>query len=461
MNEFPELRAALVAAAELQRALATGQPAAAPTSSRDPRRSWWRSQLRTVVLAAIALLAVAAVALAASGVFSTGRAVRPVSRPSPETQDGAAIPSTIHLLTVRAPDPAGGPAWGLRLARTTRGEVCITPGRFQDSMIGVLGIDRAFGDDGRLHPFARDYLNPAGCGLADANGHAYLAVSQIGVPSSALSPGVTSPAGGCKLDNPPPADRGLLCPTATLRDVDYGLLGPDATQLTYRDASGHLRHERPAGSDGAYLIVQPYTGGLQGNASIGVGPAGAPFVSVTYRNGRVCRPTIVHACQTAGYHPPQSAQVKASQVQAPIKVRVVRARSYCSSRHASTVIACNGPVPHGFSRITGGSPFVLINATFIARVPVTSSHSYYETDFHYSQSAGCTVGSTGGPTDADIHAGQRIHTQDLHLLSCPGPVHGIVKYVQASPLAVRPASSPNVSSLTVGRFTIDPTTPRH
>jgi hypothetical protein len=460
LNEFPELRAALIRAAERQRAIATGEPATAPTTTRDQRRWWWRSQVRTVALAVIALLAVAAVALAATGVFSTGRPVEPVSPPPPRAQDGAAIPSTIRLLTVRAPDPAGGLAWGLRLTRTTRGEVCITPGRVQEGTIGVLGTDRAFSDDGRLHPFAHDYIDPTGCGLSDANGHAYLAVGQIGVPSSALSPGVTAPAGGCKLDNPPPADHALLCPTGRLRDVYFGLLGPDARQITYRDASGNLRTEDPAGPEGAYLIVLPYTSGLQGNASIGVAPAGGPLVSVSYRNGRVCRPTVTHACQPAGFHAPQPARVQASQVRSPISVRVVHARSYCSSRRTSTVIACDGPVPHGFSRITHGAPFVLINLSFTARVAVTSSHSYYETDFNYSRSPSCTVGAMTGPTDADIHAGQRIHTQDLHLLTCPGPVHGIVKYVQASPLAVGPASSPNLSSLTVGRFTIDPTARR-
>jgi hypothetical protein len=457
MNEFPELRAALIAAAERQRALATGQPATAPPTTRDPHPGRWRPQVRLVALAVIAVLAIAAVAFAATGEFSTGQIIEPVSPPTPRAQDGAAIPSTIHLLTVRSPDPAGGPAWALRLARTTRGEVCITPGRAQGDMIGVLGIDRAFGDDGRLHPFASDYIDPAGCGLSDANRYAYLAVSQVGVPSSALSPGITAPAGGCKLDNPPPADRALLCPTDTLRDVYFGLLGPDATQITYHDASGDLRTERPAGHYGAYLIVLPYTSGLQGNASIDAGPAGRPFVSVSYRNGRVCRPTVTHACQPAGYHAPKPGPLKASQVRTPISVRVVPARSYCSSRHTSTVIACDGPVPHGFSRITHGSPFELINVSFTARVAVTSSHAYYETDFNYSRSPSCTVGAMTGPTDADIHAGQRIHTQDLHLLTCPGPVHGIVKYGQASPLAAGPASSPNVSSLTVGRFTIDPT----
>ena len=48
---------------------------------------------------------------------------------------------------------------------------------------------------------------------------------------------------------------------------------------------------------------------------------------------------------------------------------------------------------------------------------------------------GCTVGGIDEPTNVDIHAGQRIHTQDIHPLSGRGPVHATVTYVQGNALA--------------------------
>lgn len=400
MNEFPELRAALLAAAERQRHVGAVEPSedrTASASGRSGRRTWWPLQLRVVAIAVTALLVITALALAAAGVFSPGRPVTPVSTPNPRSFDGAVIPSTIRLLALHAQDPDGRPNWGLRLVHTTRGEVCITPGRVQRGVIGVLGRDRAFGNDGRLHPFARDYIDPTSCALSDARGHAFLSIGQVGVPSSALSPGITPPAGGCRVDNPPPANHALLCPTSALRDVYYGLLGPDAVSITYRSSSGSLMTEQTAGPDGAYLIVLPYAGGLQGNGSIGTGLSGRPFVSVSYRGGHTCSTAHGRTCQPVGYHPPGGTHLTAAKVRAPISAHVVPARSYCNSKHSGTVVPCNGRIPRGFSRITG-APFVLVNASFTARLPVTNSHSYYNVAFNYAKSPGCTAGATGGPT---------------------------------------------------------------
>jgi hypothetical protein len=458
MNEFPELRAALVAAAERQRdhaAAGSGGDWTAVSS----RRSWWPLQVRAVAIAVVAVLGIAAVALAAAGVFSPGRPVAPVSVPKPRAFDGAAIPSTIGLLAVRADDPAGGPEWGLRLLGTTRGEVCIAPGRVQDGIIGVLGRDRAFGDDGRLHPFAADYIDPLGCAVPDADGHAFLNIGQTGLPASALIPGVAAAAGGCRVNNPPPTDRASLCSSRDLRDVYYGLLGPDAVSVTYRASSGALATERTAGPDGAYLIVLPYARGLQGNATIGTGLSGGPIISVGYRDGHTCATAHDHTCQPVGYRAARSTHLTAAQVRAPISARVVAARSYCNSQVNGTVVPCDGRVPRGFSRMTG-APFVLIDISFTARLPVANSHSRYQMDFSYASSPGCTVGGGDEPTNADIRAGQRIHMEDFHPLSCPGPVHGAVRYVQGNALAsLGLPGSPAATSVLVGRFAVNPTRP--
>lgn len=457
MNEFPELRAALVAAAERQRHLATAELDQAHAAA-SSRRFWWPLQLRAAVIAVAALLAIAAVALAAAGVFSPGRTVAPVTVPKPRAFDGAAIPSTIRVLSSAA-DPAGGPAWGLRLVDTTRGEVCIEPGRQQNGVIGVLGRDRAFGDDGRLHPFAADYIGPVGCAVPDARAHAFLNIGQIGLPASALIQGVGAAAGGCRVDNPPPANRALLCPSRDLRDVYYGLLGPDAVSVTYRLSSGELATERTAGRDGAYLIVLPYTRGLQGTATIGTGLSGGPIVSVRYRDGQTCATAHEHTCLPVSYRAPRLGHVTAAQVRTPISARVVVARSYCSSRHNSNVAPCTGRVRPGFSRITG-APFVLIDVSFTARRPAANSHSRYQVTFSYAKSHGCTVGGVDDPTNVDIHAGQRIQMQDIHPLSCPGPVHGTVTYVQGdASAAVGLPGSPPATSILVGRFVVNVSRP--
>jgi hypothetical protein len=425
------------------------------------RRWWWPLQLRALAFAVAALLLIAAVALAAAGVFSPGRPVTPVSVPNPRTFSGAVIPSTIRALAVRAQDPAGDPSWGLRLVRTTRGEVCITPGRVQGGVVGVLGRDQAFGDDERLHPYARDYIDPFSCALPDAQGHAFLSIGQVGLPASALIPELAARAGGCRVDNPRPANSALLCPTSVLRDVYYGLLGPDAVSVTYRGTSGHLTTKPTAGPSGAYLIVLPYTGGLQGTASIGNDLSGSPVLTVHYRDGYTCSTAHGHACQPIGYHATHATHLIAAQVRTPVSVRVVRASSYCSPRRSGRVIPCAKRVPRGFSRITHGASFVLVDVSFIARVPVTNSRSYYEASLSYAKKPGCTVGGLDEPTNADIHAGRRVLMQDFHPLTCPGPVHGVVRYVQGSASAsLGLPGSPRASSILVGRFAIDPTAPQ-
>jgi len=456
MNEFPELRAALVAAAERQRHRAAVGPGTGRAVSISAAARW-PLQLRGVAITAPALLVITAVALAAAGIFSPGRSVTPVRAPTPRAFDGAAIASTVRVLPLRVADPHGGPGWGLRVVNTTRGEVCVTPGRVRDGMIGVLGRDRAFDNDGRLHPFADGYIAPLGCAVPDAGGHAFLSIGQIGLPASALIQGIAARAGGCQVDNPPPANHALLCPMVDLRDVFYGLLGPDAVSVSYRTPSGHIVAERTTGPNGAYLVVMPYTHRLlQGTATIGTGLSGGAIVNVRYRDGHTCSPTDNHTCQPVGYRALRATRLAAGQVRAPVSARVVAASSYCGSPHSATVVPCGARVRRGFSRITG-SPFVLINISFTAPVPITNSRSSYQVAVSYAKTPGCTVGGTAGPTNTDIHGGQRIHIQEFVPLSCPGPVHGIVSYVQSSGIGPPGLpSSPAGTALLVGRFVVNP-----
>jgi hypothetical protein len=65
---------------------------------------------------------------------------------------GVVRPGDSRLLPIRVADPQGGPPWGLRLVRTTRGDTCVQLGRVQDGQLGSLGIADAWDNDHRFHP---------------------------------------------------------------------------------------------------------------------------------------------------------------------------------------------------------------------------------------------------------------------------------------------------------------------
>jgi hypothetical protein len=87
------------------------------------------------------------------------------------------------------------------------------------------------------------------------------------------------------------------CPLADERNLYYGMLGPDATSITYTVA-GRTRTLATIGADGAYLIVTTgtthrFTGaaGTRERAGLNVAdavPVYSPIVAIHYRSGAVC-----------------------------------------------------------------------------------------------------------------------------------------------------------------------------
>ena len=225
---------------------------------RGTHEPWYlrlRPRLSRPVIIALAGLLVTGTALAASGAFRTGAPVGDEVTPTPNTNEGTVIASTVHVLALRVADPRGGPPWGLQTLKTTRGLMCVQPGRVVGGRVGVLGEDGAFNNDGAFHPLAADYLSGTGCGTQDARGNAFLNEEQYGLPASALSSGEPQPRGGCYRN----AARLKSCPDSDRRDIYFGLLGPAATGITYSTPSGPLATLPTAGADGAYLIVLPHT----------------------------------------------------------------------------------------------------------------------------------------------------------------------------------------------------------
>jgi hypothetical protein len=158
MSILPQLERDLLEAAN-RRLCASGDSGAGPSGSRLGVRGRAR-RLRLPILALGCLLVTTTIALAATGVILTGEPVRPEELLNPSVGEGVPAPGASQLLALRVPDPEGGLPWGMRIVRTTRGEVCLQIGRVQDGQLGELGIDGAFHGDGRFHPIPADARCP-------------------------------------------------------------------------------------------------------------------------------------------------------------------------------------------------------------------------------------------------------------------------------------------------------------
>lgn len=365
---------------------------------------------RPIALLAALVLGGATAALAAAGVFATGTPIGPNVPLTPNANVGVAIPGGAQLLALRVPDPSGGPPWGLRMVRTTRGLVCLQIGRIADGEIGALGQDGAFANDGRLHPFSVNYeeFGASACATLDAGGNGFFSATWQALPASAFGAGCAAYGNG----------PGPSCPVADLRDVYYGLLGPDAVSVTYAGANGALVTERTAGPDGAYLVVGPptrelcrdfgrtRTGRLLGACGNGgtVTPAlrAGPVRTVTYRNGSRCRlpgPTargdyLDVSCPLVGYRG-SGGRPTPAQLATAIHLSVGRTAELGA----------------------------LLDVSFTARVAVPNASSFYTV--HYG-SPSCYGPSSTAVTDSDLAAGATVH--ERFQLLCVGVQHVIVEY---------------------------------
>jgi hypothetical protein len=460
---------------------------------------WWvRLRLRhsrTLVVVLVGLV-VAGPALAAVTLLRSGSPLGPAVPPSPTRFDGAAIPSGVRLLGIRVPDPDGGPLWGMRTIQTTRGLLCVQVGRVAFGTIGALGRDGAFGNDGRFHAFSVNYEQGPQCVTPDAHGNGFQNVGEFGMPASGLYAGQQ---GACLPPSPLPPQAPAharpqigqqrevhrlgraICPTADLRQIDYGLLGPDAVSITYETPAGRLITKRTTGPDGAYLVVLPYqtsTRGQTGTLEVGDALFADGIRAVTYRNGHSCHlpsPNVYGAatvsCQPVGYASPTGPVPTPAQVTAPVSAHLVIAKSYCT--RGQIIMACaNGPRA-GWQRIGQlGPDYALAVIRFTARVGVTNGHSYYYVQT-CNPSGGrpipqwfkrlsrrkfeCFYGGSDGPTESDYKAGTRITYTVGVPLRPAGVIHGDVSLVittgpsQPGPTPATPGQ--NISR-NVGHFTI-------
>jgi hypothetical protein len=282
------------------------------------RRRWWRPGALFIALP----LGIAAVAVAATSGILTGDPVKnpPGLHLNPKIGVGVAVGSG-KLLSVRAPDPDGGPDWALRMVKTSRGLGCVQLGRLVDGKLGVIGRDGTFGNDGKFHERGAEIVQQTDCQQADAAGHVFIAMSYIGLPDSANAAGCTPRAHAS--DPRPP------CPDGSLRNVYYGLLGPQARAVTYVGAAGNVVRRPVIAPDGAYLVVlrtDPKRTNV-GYFSPGVTPA-TGLRSVEYRDGSVCRIVSGHRlggardCPLKGFVAPKLPTLSHADLAADIHVSI-------------------------------------------------------------------------------------------------------------------------------------------
>ncbi|HWH11203.1 MAG TPA: hypothetical protein VG165_08740 [Solirubrobacteraceae bacterium] len=251
--------------------------AASPAGPVQPVRRPTR-RIRLPLVAVGALLASATIALAATGLL-TGSVVTPAGPLTPAAGEGIPAPGGTRLLSLRVADPAGGPPWGMRIVRTTRGLVCLQIGRVQNGELGELGIDGAYHDDGRFHPL------PAAVLPTDPR-------SGVATGSSCHLAGQTFSGSLDGIDRNAASSSGT--PSDDRREISYGLLGAHALSVTYDTPAGE-HTMRVQSATGAYLVVEAATTPQPTEnmgASIGVdrldarrpGPTGA-LSAITYRFG--------------------------------------------------------------------------------------------------------------------------------------------------------------------------------
>jgi hypothetical protein len=488
-----QARALLIGAIHVESPNTAGRPGRGRRQRRGSPRPGghgrW-SDLLTIGLTVAVTLVVLAVALGTGGHRASSGAAVPTVLPfgsslNPSGPTGV-IASSVRLVAV-VPDPEGsGPAWGLKTYRVKGDMTCLQAGREQSGRIGAVGAYGSFGNDGRFHPFTLSDVGFGTCVPNDAHQHAFVNVAYANAPASASGEPCQTFARGLPPHMPAGVRARLTaqshaadCEPRNQRLVAFGLLGPDATSVTYRTAHGTATTPTH-GPGGAYLIVEPvdraicgtkceYSGGGAGiTMSLPVGL----IATITYRDAPACHgPPLTNNgrtllrfdhCRDVGYVAPHHPKVTEADVASPVHVQPMPARYYCIRngiyRPNVLRIPCDGRVPTGYFRITGGASQLMVYISWIARQPVTNvNDSTYA--IQVTNPRRCGGGGQGNSsTQSVIRAGTLI-TRDIEVPSrCAGTYRGTVVYEPSlGPAGQGGTGSPQPGApgtYLVGRFSI-------
>ena len=462
---------------------------------------------RPLAVVVVALVVAAPAVGAVSGWFSPGQPDATGS-PSPGSLFGVVRPGESRMLPIRVADPQGGPPWGLRLVRTTRGDTCVQLGRVQGGQLGSLGMDDAWDNDHQFHPIPPSAEDAQDCGSTDAAGNGFVNRGIFGESASANlgADYITGPqASGCRLPVGGGGYHWPPCPPGSNRIVFYGLLGPDALSITYRKPGVGLATQRTVAGVGAYLLVFPYNPATcaeynhaagsavscDGEAEAGASPVVPGAVTqVAYTDGRTCsltRPAGLEAayraftraavaklgrpkvrttasgrpsvnakwlaayhrllaqflarrhltltqfrhevgpiqCPAVGWVAPTATKVTAAEVVSPVNVHQFPIGTYGCPNKLRLPDGCNGVTSSGWRELP-------VEWSFKARLPVTSSRSWYE--WSIQTPPGCGGGGESFATNSNIHTGQILRYSTFLDGSCHGTYQLTVGFVaQASP----------------------------
>ena len=395
------------------------------------------------------------------------------------------IASTVRLAAVVADPEGSGPAWGIKSYRVQGDKTCFQVGREQSARIGAVGAYGSFGNDGRFHPFTFSDVGFGTCIPNDAHQHAFDNVAYANAPASASGEPCPTFPHGLPPHMPAQARAHLTtqshaadCLARNQRLVAFGLLGPDATSVTYRTAHG-IATTPTHGPDGVYLIVEPVNPAICGTQCEYAGGGGATamklpiglIAKITYRDAPICYgPPLTNNgltlqrfdhCRYVGYVAPLHPKLTAADVASPVHAQPVPARHYCAHkgvyRPNVLPIACDNRVPNGYFRITGGTPELMVYISWIARQPVANvNDSTYS--IQVTTPRRCGGGGQGNSTQTLIRAGTRI-TRDVEVSSrCAGTYRGSVVYEpNLGPSSQQGTGLPQPGSpgtYLVGRFSI-------
>ncbi|HTA15328.1 MAG TPA: hypothetical protein VK781_10785 [Solirubrobacteraceae bacterium] len=422
------------------------------------------------------LLALGALTLAGSGwgasQLLSGAPVSPTFawvKAKPTVALGVPLPSSLKVLGLRAADPAGGPPWGMRIIRTSRGQACIQAGRVVDGRVGALGTGYAFHADGRFHPFAPGVGVGLECSQVDAGGNLYHARGAITASADGLSLAENT-FERVHCDLPDQHNWGVRCPTSQLRLLAFGALGPDATRLSV-SFQGRSFDVRPYGPEGAYLLAFPAPKGTNVGPYFGAQAPHRPTLTVHFRDGSSClvpEANDTDECKPEGIDFSNGPKLTAAELATPVHVSYTKRLAggepplTTDGQHSVVVDPTTKPGP------------VLI-VTFRARVGTPAPLSAYAAEIHRPVIAGCFGGSrllSQEPTHT-IASGQRVRIVIPLQATCHGRYAGRVLYF-AIDRSLQPGSEERLlggisrrmlglphnrgrdeQELTVGRFAID------
>ncbi|MEA2493886.1 MAG: hypothetical protein QOJ29_1797 [Thermoleophilaceae bacterium] len=230
------------------------------------RRAARRRLVRTLALALLGLAVAAGLAIAAK-TWIFGSAAPPRFASLERIDVGRLTPGSARVLGLRVADPSGGPAWGLRLLRTSKRRICFQAGRVVGGRLVALGIAGAFNDDARAHPLP---IETEGCGsLVQRRPTRFGAVSQVVTSDGSIG------AIGCRVAGTGHRDGSLpVCRTGDRRTIVYGLLGKRIASVSFILGRKRLRLATP---ERVFLFV------LRGPREVG----DARFIARD-TNGREC-----------------------------------------------------------------------------------------------------------------------------------------------------------------------------